>query len=175
MPSNNNSSRNSLSSLSSMSFGKSKNTMACCGLVLLIVAVLTAYYYMYKSNREGFECGAKNNGPRKMSDAAIGTPPNLTPSKGECIVALFYADWCPHCVKFKPSFSKAKDTMDGKNSKGKKLRFEMVDCDAFKQLSKEYDVSGYPTIKLLKDDGTISEYSGERTYEGLEQYFVTDN
>ena len=30
-------------------------------------------------------------------------------------------------------------------------------------------------IKLIKDDGTQVEYGGERTYEGLRKYLVSDN
>jgi hypothetical protein len=47
------------------------------------------------------------------------------------------------------------------------MRLEMVDCDANKDLAKKYDVSGYPTVKILGDDGTHTEYGGERTFEGL--------
>ena len=114
-----------------------------------------------------------------MSDTLINATsikPNLTPAKGECVVALFYADWCPHCVNFKPHFKKAMSELNGQPRKdGKKMRLEMVDCDANKEISKQYDVSGYPTVKLIKDDGTQVEYGGERTYEGLRKYLVSDD
>jgi thioredoxin-like negative regulator of GroEL len=58
---------------------------------------------------------------------------------------------------------------------GKKLRLEMVDCDAHKERARQYDVSGYPTVKLLGDDGTQVEYGGDRTYEGLRKYLVSDD
>jgi hypothetical protein len=67
-------------------------------------------------------------------------------------------------------------SLNGKTGKdGKKMRLEMVDCDADKNISRKYDVSGYPTVKLIKDDGTQVEYGGERTYEGLRKYLVSDD
>jgi thioredoxin-like negative regulator of GroEL len=66
--------------------------------------------------------------------------------------------------------------LNGKIGKdGKKMRLEMVDCDANKDISRQYDVSGYPTVKILGDDGTQVEYGGDRTYEGLRKYLVSDD
>jgi len=161
MPSNNNSSKMSMS----MSFSKGKNSMAAMGLVILLLVVCIGYYFMYKSNHEPFE----------------GQMSNLKPSSGECIVALFYAPWCGHCKTFKPHFEKAMAQLDGKTAgkseiKGKTIRFKMVNCDeeANKPLAKKYDVGGYPTVKILKDDGTDIEYDGARSLEGMKKYLVVD-
>ena len=161
MPSNNNN-----SSKSSMSFGKGKHGMAVIGLLLLITVACVAYYYIYKSNQEGFD----------------GEVSNLVPASGECIVALFYAPWCGHCKTFKPHFEKAMDQLDGKTSgkpeiKGKTVRFVKVNCDEpeNKSLAKKYDIGGYPTVKILKDDGSDIEYDGERSLEGMKKYLVVDN
>jgi thiol-disulfide isomerase/thioredoxin len=144
----------------------------------LLVVVVVALYYMKRSN-EGFTNEKNNNISRKQSDALIsGTDmkSRINPRKGECVVALFYADWCPHCQHFKPHFQQAITELSGKTGKdGKKMRLEMVDCDANKDISREYDVSGYPTVKILGDDGTQVEYGGERTYEGLRKYLVSDD
>lgn len=148
----------------------------------LLVAVIVALYYMKRSN-EGFASGStmnkNNNSPKKMSNALVtGTDikSRLNPTKGECVVALFYADWCPHCQHFKPEFKQAMEELNGKTRKnGKKMRLEMVDCEANKDISRKYDVSGYPTVKILDDDGTQTEYGGERTFEGLRKYLVSDD
>ena len=171
MPSNNNNSKSS-------KMPKSSQQWALIGLVVLILAIVIALYYMRKS-KEGFEAVDNNNVQRQMSNTLIETTsikPNLTPANGECVVALFYADWCPHCQHFKPDYKKAMNELNGKTGKdGKKLRLVMVDCEAHKDLGKKYDVSGYPTVKLIKDDGTQVEYGGERTYEGLRKYLLSDN
>jgi thiol-disulfide isomerase/thioredoxin len=158
--------------------GGSKMPKANWALMLgigLLVIVVIALYHMKRSN-EGFDSGSIS---RKQSDALItGTDikRRLNPGKGECVVALFYADWCPHCKHFKPHFQRAMTELNGKTGKdGKKMRLEMVDCDANKDISREYDVSGYPTVKILGDDGTQVEYGGDRTYEGLRKYLVSDD
>ena len=132
-----------------------KKNWSMLAFIALIILVFSIYYLAYKSNYESFEGGE----------------PNLKPAKEEKIVALFYADWCPHCVSFKPDYKKAMSTLNGKTHKGKTLRFEMVDCDKYKSLSTKYGVSGFPTVKILNDDGSDDEYKGERSYEGLSEYF----
>ena len=154
------SSKNNSSKSTSMFSGKGKHYWASIGLVVLIVAVVVAYYYVSKSNREGFEGGA----------------PNLTPAKGEVVVVLFKTDWCGHCQKMAPHFDKATSALDGsKDSNGKTLRFVKVDCDENKELGKQFGVSGYPTIKILNDDGTQDDYDGARSFEGLKKYLMSDD
>ena len=142
-------------------FMNSKRGPAIAALVVVLIAIVLGYYYVVKSNSDGF-----------FGDSVS---PNLTPASDECIVALFYADWCPHCVNFKPIFQKAKDTMTNKpctaaNLKGKKLRFEMVDCEAYPALAKQYSVSGYPTVKLITGEST-NEYSKGRDLDSMNNYF----
>lgn len=148
--------------------------------IALLVVVVVALYYMKRSN-EGFESNAKlnNNISMQQSNELVSSTDiknRLNAAKNECVVALFYADWCPHCQHFKPHFQRAMKELNGKSNKdGKKMRLEMIDCDAYKDISREYDVSGYPTVKILSDDGSQVEYGGERTFEGLRKYLVSDD
>lgn len=143
---------------------KPKNWKMVSFIVLCCIA-LYAYFYLYKNNKEQFEDGDG------ASDSAA---PNLNVDNGEVVVALFYADWCPHCVDFKPDYKRAMSTLNGNTYKNKRLRFEMVDCEKYKPLSKKYGVSGFPTVKILKSNSTtdVEEYSGDRSYKGLSTYFV---
>jgi thiol-disulfide isomerase/thioredoxin len=171
----NNRSNNNKTSMSSK-IGKTNWTLLL-GVCLLVVVVV-ALYYMKRSN-DGFTSGSNNNVSKKQSNNLVDDTDiksRLNPAKGECVVALFYADWCPHCLHFKPHFQRAMKEMNGQTGKdGKKMRLEMVDCDEFKELARQYDVSGYPTVKILGDDGTQVEYGGDRTYEGLRKYLVSDD
>ena len=170
-----NASSMSSSMSSSLSFGKGKHGMALAILVIMVIVLYLSYYYMYKTNHnepepEHFE----------SSNDSKSSTPNLTVSQGECIVAMFYAPWCGHCKTFKPEFEKATSAMNGKMSKGdktkgKKVRFEKVNCDDNVELGKKYSISGYPTVKILNDDGTDIEYNGDRTFDGLKKYLVIDN
>lgn len=174
----NNKANNNKASIASK-LGKT-NWALLLGIGLLVVVVV-ALYYMKRSN-EGFDSGSNknnNNSLKKQSNNLVDDTDiksRLNPAKGECVVALFYADWCPHCQHFKPHFQEAMDELNGKTGKdGKKMRLEMVDCDANKDIARKYDVSGYPTVKILGDDGTQVEYGGDRTYEGLRKYLVSDD
>jgi protein disulfide-isomerase A1 len=161
MPSNNN--KKSMSNKTSNSGGSSNTNWAMLSFVSLAIILFVAYYFAYKSNREAF----------KNDDSSSSTAsPNLSVSSGEKVVALFYADWCPHCVDFKPHYKKAMSELNGKKYKGKTLRFVMVDCDKYKSLASQNDVSGFPTVKILNDDKSSDEYSGDRSYEGLSSYFA---
>jgi len=59
---------------------------------------------------------------------------------------LFYATWCPHCKSFKPEFEKvAKDV-------GSDYLIGRVDGETYGDLADDFDISGYPTIKLLRKE-----------------------
>jgi len=159
MPSNNS---NKNSSKNSSSFGKGKNDAAMVGLFVILICIAIAYYYIYQYNIAGF------------------TSNNLTPASGEVIVALFYAPWCGHCKTFKPVFQDAMTQLDGKKSKnssfsGKTVRLSMIDCDENPDIGKKYSIGGYPTVKILKDDGSDMEYTGGRSLEGMKKFLVIDN
>jgi protein disulfide-isomerase A1 len=147
----------------------SKDNYYVLVFMALIAVLFAIYYFTYKSNREPFSSNSNNDNASASASASSGSP-NLKASKGETVVALFYADWCPHCVAFKPDFMKAKKDMNGSKSKGKTLRLELVDCVANKTIASENSVSGFPTVKIFTDDNKSSEYSGERSYEGLTNY-----
>ena len=168
MPSNNNSSKNSSKNSNSMSFGKGKNNMAIIVLLLLIITAAIGYYYMHQSNHN--------------TDTFTGDSSSLKPASGEIVVALFYAPWCGHCKTFKPEFENAMTQLDGKKAvkseiKDKTIRFAKINCDEDqnKPLAKKYGISGYPTVKIIKDDGTDIEYDGKRDSAGMEKYLLSDN
>ena len=138
-----------------------KKAIAITALVLLLVVCGLLFYFIVIKN-EGFSGSSSST-------------PNLTPDPSECVVALFYADWCPHCVTFKPIFQKAKEMMEKKSctapsQKGKKLRFEKVDSEAYPALAKQYSVNGFPTIKLITTSG-VTEYSSGRDLDSMNNYF----
>ena len=79
-----------------------KENWSMLAFIALIVLLFAIYYLSYKSNYEhsNFESFASGE-------------PNLTVSSNEIVIALFYADWCPHCVSFKPDYKKAMTKLNG--------------------------------------------------------------
>jgi thioredoxin 1 len=62
------------------------------------------------------------------------------------VIALFYASWCPFCVKFLPIFKK--------HAEGEGRRFAIVQDDQ-ETIADQYSVKVYPTV-LFFENGVIS-------------------
>ena len=98
----------------------------------------------------------------------------LAPGPGKCALVFFYADWCGHCQRFKPEWNKFKNQMNNKKINGKVL--VIMECSSDEEdLMKEYDINGYPTLKLLDANGReIKEFSDQRNSANLKN-FVNSN
>jgi protein disulfide-isomerase-like protein len=121
--------------------------------VLFLLSVLLILYFIYtRYLKEGFEVD-----PDDLENEI---------KNGKKLV-LFYADWCGHCKKIKPTWDEtAKEVNAGKKTP-KMLKVNCGDDnDESKKLMKKYDINGYPTI-LLFVNGRPMPYDGERTEEGF--------
>ena len=141
-------------------------TVIIIGAVILfaIVAGFYYYYYMvpemkakYQPNSERVQEGGNGNG-----------------STAELL--FFYADWCPHCKTAKPIWNDLKAEYENKTINGYKVVFTDVNCSEetaeVDKMMNQYNVEGYPTIKLLKD-GQIIEYDAKPSKETLTQFLNT--
>ena len=114
-------------------------------VVLLIVLLVLVVYYV-RQNSEGFASGE------------------------QCTVYAFVADWCPHCKKATPVINNLK------NNAPKNVNVEVVnesDSNA-RDLMKKYGVRGFPTILLIKEDGTVVEFE-QRVTDSNVNNFVANN
>ena len=68
-------------------------------------------------------------------------------------VYLFKADWCPHCIGFKPDWEKLQKNL------GQKYKFITYDGDKNKDKVSEWKVEGFPTI-IVKRGNEALEYLG---------------
>lgn len=62
----------------------------------------------------------------------------------------------------KPNYIKAAELL---KAGGYKCKLAMVDCTENPDLAEEYEISGFPTIKLFHNGQEIIEYKGKRTIE----------
>jgi len=78
----------------------------------------------------------------------------------------FFAPWCGHCKNLAPHWKKAAAALKGKAKLG------AVDATVHSDLAGQYDVKGYPTIKVFpKGKGTSAQdYQGGRTTETIVKY-----
>ena len=94
--------------------------------------------------------------------------------KNNVNMILFYAPWCGHCKTLMPNWDRLYEKYDKKQMNGKVINIVKIDCDANVEIAKQYDIQGYPTIKLLSvnNEGALNlyDYDDERQLGKLEQF-----
>eukprot|EP00429_Kryptoperidinium_foliaceum_P052136 CAMPEP_0176092422 /NCGR_PEP_ID=MMETSP0120_2-20121206/46303_1 /TAXON_ID=160619 /ORGANISM="Kryptoperidinium foliaceum, Strain CCMP 1326" /LENGTH=228 /DNA_ID=CAMNT_0017426339 /DNA_START=30 /DNA_END=713 /DNA_ORIENTATION=+ len=75
----------------------------------------------------------------------------------------FYAPWCGHCRALAPVLEELAARLDGVAHVAK------VDCTTAQWLAEQYDVDGFPTLKLVVG-GKVYTYSGGRSVDLLEAF-----
>ncbi|XP_040283399.1 protein disulfide-isomerase A6 [Bufo bufo] len=74
----------------------------------------------------------------------------------------FYAPWCGHCQRLTPEWKKAATALKGI------VKVGAVDCDQHKALGGQFEIRGYPTIKVFgANKNKPEEYQGGRTSESI--------
>lgn len=137
---------------------KNKRDMVCVVMCLIIVLTFILLIIHMNKTHEGFQSGS--NG--------------FNPAQNEVIIVLFFADWCGHCKKFKPDWEKAVNKLNNTtNNNNKKVSLKEVDCSNGSELATKYGVEGFPTVKVFKNGKEPEDYSGARTFAGLNA-FVND-
>jgi len=68
----------------------------------------------------------------------------------------FFAPWCGHCKNLEPHWAEAAKRLEGK------VKLGALDATVHNAKASEYDVKGFPTIKMFYK-GEVSEYDGGRT------------
>ncbi|XP_018858114.1 protein disulfide-isomerase-like [Juglans regia] len=93
-----------------------------------------------------------------------------TVSKHDFIVVEFYAPWCGHCKKLAPEYEKAASVLSVHDPP---VILAKVDANEGenKDLASDFEVKGFPTIKILRNGGkTVQEYKGPRDADGIVDY-----
>lgn len=148
-------------------FGKSifANKMVFIGGLILfsVIAVLIYYYYISPSIK-----------PKYVANSEI-APKGSSGDKNADLL-FFYADWCPHCKAAKPIWNDLKAEYENKTVNGYTITFTDINCSEetaeVEKLMNQYNVEGYPTIKLLKD-GQVIEYDAKPSKDTLVKFLNT--
>ncbi|KAI7743539.1 hypothetical protein M8C21_000738 [Ambrosia artemisiifolia] len=104
-----------------------------------------------------------------------------TVSKHKFIVVEFYAPWfrivlcsnfigCGHCKSLAPEYEKAASVLA---SHDPPVALAKVDANAEenKPLAEQFEIQGFPTLKILKNGGEIvQDYKGPREADGIVEY-----
>ncbi len=86
-------------------------------------------------------------------------------SSANGIFVKFYAPWCGHCKKLKPTWD---ELAQEQASRTDAARVGLVDCTRTKELCTRHAVRAYPTLLFFGPEGkSIFKYFGARTIEAL--------
>jgi len=88
---------------------------------------------------------------------------------GSVDVYYFYTEWCPHCKKGRPMWDDFKKSHGSGEINGRPLFFHEVDCDKDSVLADKFNVSSYPTIKLVSGKN-IHEYDAKPDVANLNKF-----
>ena len=93
-------------------------------------------------------------------------------TSAEAELLYFYTEWCPYCKKARPIWNSLKEKYENTKINNTRVYFKEVDCDKNEKMADEYNIEGYPTIKLIKD-GQVIEYDAKPNLENLEKFLHT--
>lgn len=133
-------------------------------LVLMGFAGLVFAYFLFK------KYGSKI---KIMEGLTSTTMDNPNEDEEEVKILFFSTDWCPHCKVAQPEWDKVVSSQEGQPINGRKVQFIHYNCTEetaeIKQVVSQYNIEGYPTVKLVKD-GQIIDFDAKPTEESLLQF-----
>jgi len=138
---------------------KNKRLLIIVLVLIFFIGVAVYVYYSY------IVPSVKNVKQTPYQDGGI----NANDDNKYVDLYFFYTEWCPHCKKAKPEWSKLESSLENKQINGYTVLFKPVDCDKEPELAEKFNVEGYPTIKLVKD-GQVIEYDAKPDFENLTQF-----
>lgn len=84
---------------------------------------------------------------------------------------IFYTTWCPHSKTAIKAWNDLKPNYDNKVYNKYRVLLKEVDCDKDVEMADKYNIEGYPTIKLVKNEGTeVVEYDAKLNDETLNEF-----
>jgi len=136
-----------------------------CVILLTVLGGLYYYYYVSPQMKAKYTPNSEH-GQQDLNGGG---------SK-DAELLFFFADWCPHCKTAKPIWNDLKSEYQNKTINGYHVIFTEINCSEetteVEKMMNQYNIEGFPTIKLLKD-GQVIEYDAKPSKETLTQFLNT--
>ena len=89
-------------------------------------------------------------------------------------IFFFHVDWCAHCKTAMPEWSSFSTEYDGRRLGEYVVKCIPVNCTnddnpKIARFIQKYKITGYPTVKLMKDDVSVA-YDAKINKNSLEQF-----
>jgi thiol-disulfide isomerase/thioredoxin len=135
---------------------------------IVLFASIILFGFLSKYAYDKYYAANYEDGNKDFTDVA-----NANMREKELSVYFFYVDWCPHCKTALPDWIKFKNEYDGKDVNKYTINCVEMNCteetQEIEDAIEKYNIKGYPTIKMSKDDKTI-EFDAKITYSALEKF-----
>ncbi|KAG5684013.1 hypothetical protein PVAND_013266 [Polypedilum vanderplanki] len=93
-------------------------------------------------------------------------------SSETAIFTMFYAPWCGHCTRLKPTWSQLAEMLNTQDES--RVRIAKVDCTENAKTCSDNEITSYPTLKFFKANGEEPvKYRSTRDLPSLTQ-FIND-
>ena len=119
------------------------------GLIVLFTVVSVWFYRKYVVPSLDEDTYLENSEYRNGGGGGDG-------GGGAVTIYFFHTEWCPHCKKADPIWEQFKSDLGANNGEavynGHPVNFVKIDCDKDKNIADEFNVTSYPTIKLVYRD-----------------------
>jgi thiol-disulfide isomerase/thioredoxin len=76
---------------------------------------------------------------------------------------LFKADWCMHCVSFKPTWEALQ------KNKEFNIKYKTYDAELHKNDIEKWDIRGFPTLILQTGNKSV-EFVGQKTMDNISKF-----
>jgi thiol-disulfide isomerase/thioredoxin len=86
---------------------------------------------------------------------------------------LYYAMWCGYSKQFLPVWEKIKAEVNSKQELN--VSCEQYECDEQREICNVEQIDGFPSMILVKSDGTKIPYKNQRSVEAVLSFLNTNN
>lgn len=132
-------------------------------VILLAISIYVGIHYVQPRLNQIYQPN------REFDNKVHPSDPNNIPNVD---VLFFFVNWCPHSRHAKcNAWDIVSEKYHGKIINGSKVFFKLIDCedDENAALVQEHNITGYPTIKLVKDNGVV-EFNAKPTESSLTSF-----